>query len=125
VEHLDVLEAGPQRRKGVDVALHLGVLAGQAAATVLVVPQVGGADLLLEIGQPAAQALEPEVALGLVEPLGQRGDVVCEVAHREGQATGHGWTDSSAGRVPVGVRTGEGAAQLPDPTSRASRAGRC
>ena len=82
VQDLDVLHLLRQRVVGVDVVLHPGVLAGQLLGPVLVVPEVGGGDRHLELGQPRPRGVDPQVPVGLSHTVAERAQVVGEVAHR-------------------------------------------
>ena len=90
-QHPEVVEPPAQRLDPVELALHVGQPAGDLLGVLLVVPQVGGGGLLVEVGQLAAHRVEVEdrldAAQGLVEVLELLGHVHgCHV--QEAYATG-------------------------------------
>ena len=82
VQHLGVVEHTAQTVEVLDVGLDIGVLRVELLRPILVIPETGLGDRVLELGQPAAGLVDLQIAVGLVEPSAQRLEIVGEVAHR-------------------------------------------
>ena len=81
VQHLGVLQLAGQQVELVDVGLDVGVLGVDLLGLVLVVPQVGAADLVLELDQPRPVGVDLEVAVRLAETAAQLFQIVGIVTH--------------------------------------------
>ncbi len=83
VQHLRVLEAAREPVERAEVVAQRGVLGVHGLRPFLVVPEIGLADLDLELGDAGPGRVDLQVRLGLVEPLAERAEVVGVVTHRE------------------------------------------
>ena len=81
VQHLGVFELPRELVELVDVGLDVGVLGVDLLGLVLVVPQVGAGNLVLELGQPRAVGVDLEIAVGLAETATQFLQIVGEITH--------------------------------------------
>src|SRR4029453_8292753 len=71
-----------------EVVAYPSELGRDLARLVLVVPQVGPARLLLQLGQPVPRRVDLEISAGVVDAAAEIGQQFCEVAHREGCGCG-------------------------------------
>ncbi len=84
MEGLGVGELLAEPLDQLDVLTYPSQLGGQAAGTLLVVPEIGGTGLLLQLGETLTRVVEPQVLGRVLDPSPEVAQVVGVITHRWG-----------------------------------------